>query len=92
MRPSTKQLLRCVTGGLVALLFAAGWLVQPARTQARKTIATGEDFDQAMKELSNWGRWGQDDELGAANLITPAKRKQAAGLGAVRKQVLDVAV
>jgi hypothetical protein len=28
-----------------------------------------------MKELSNWGRWGADDELGAANLITPAKRK-----------------
>ena len=33
-----------------------------------------------MKELSNWGRWGADDELGAANLITPAKRKQALAL------------
>jgi hypothetical protein len=33
-----------------------------------------------MKELSNWGRWGKDDELGAANLITPAKRKQAVTL------------
>ena len=33
-----------------------------------------------MKELSNWGRWGKDDQLGAINLITPAKRKQAAGL------------
>ena len=33
-----------------------------------------------MKELSNWGRWGPDDELGASNLITPAKRKQAAAL------------
>lgn len=33
-----------------------------------------------MKELSNWGRWGKDDELGAANLITPEKRKRAAGL------------
>jgi kynurenine formamidase len=33
-----------------------------------------------MKDLSNWGRWGPDDELGAANLITPAKRKQAAAL------------
>ena len=30
-----------------------------------------------MKDLSKWGRWGQDDELGAANLITPAKRKAA---------------
>ena len=30
-----------------------------------------------MKDLSNWGRWGQDDQMGAVNLITPAKRKQA---------------
>ena len=33
-----------------------------------------------MKEVSNWGRWGPDDEMGASNLITPAKRKQAAAL------------
>ena len=30
--------------------------------------------------LSNWGRWGDDDELGALNLITPEKRRQAAAL------------
>lgn len=30
--------------------------------------------------LSNWGRWGPDDELGTLNLITPDKRRQAAGL------------
>src|ERR1022692_3904177 len=35
------------------------------------------DVDRDMKELSNWGRWGKDDQLGAANLITAAKRKQA---------------
>jgi hypothetical protein len=47
---------------------------------ARPTIATQDDFRRAMKELSNWGRWGEQDELGAANLITPAKRKQALAL------------
>src|SRR5437762_1201753 len=36
--------------------------------------------DQWMHELSNWGRWGKDDQLGTVNLITPAKRKAAAGL------------
>ena len=30
--------------------------------------------------LSNWGRWGEDDQRGCLNLITPAKGKQAAGL------------
>src|SRR5215467_3921426 len=49
-------------------------------TSTHATIATEADFRKAMKELSNWGRWGNDDELGAANLITPAKRKQALAL------------
>lgn len=38
------------------------------------------DIDKMMTELSNWGRWGKDDQRGALNLITPAKRKQAAAL------------
>ena len=38
------------------------------------------DVDRYMKELSNWGRWGKQDQLGTYNLITPAKRKEAAAL------------
>jgi kynurenine formamidase len=30
-----------------------------------------------FEKLSNWGRWGPDDELGTPNLITPAKTKRA---------------
>lgn len=30
--------------------------------------------------LSNWGRWGADDELGTLNLVSPAKRIAAAQL------------
>ena len=33
-----------------------------------------------MKELSNWGRWGKTDQLGALNFITAEKRKDAAKL------------
>jgi len=33
-----------------------------------------------LKTLSNWGRWGADDQLGTINLITPAKRRHAARL------------
>jgi kynurenine formamidase len=33
-----------------------------------------------LKALSNWGRWGAEDELGTINLITPAKRAAAARL------------
>jgi kynurenine formamidase len=41
---------------------------------------TKETVDQWMKELSNWGRWGKEDQLGTINLITPAKAKQGAAL------------
>jgi kynurenine formamidase len=36
------------------------------------------DVEDMMTTLSNWGRWGKEDQLGALNLITPQKRKQAA--------------
>ena len=39
-----------------------------------------DDLARWKTELSNWGRWGPDDDLGALNLITNAKRREAAGL------------
>src|SRR3984957_3959931 len=55
--------------------------VPPAQAQTPSNHnATRADFDQMMTELSNWNRWGKDDQMGAVNLITPAKRKQALGL------------
>lgn len=41
---------------------------------------TKADVERQVEELSNWGRWGKDDELGSLNLITPEKRIQAAQL------------
>jgi hypothetical protein len=41
---------------------------------------TKEIINQWTEELSNWGRWGEDDELGTSNLITAQNRKEAASL------------
>lgn len=41
---------------------------------------TEADVLAYFEELSNWGRWGEDDALGTVNLVTPAKRVEAAGL------------
>ena len=41
---------------------------------------TTADVEGMMTSLSNWGRWGKNDELGTLNLITPKKRRQAAKL------------
>lgn len=34
-----------------------------------------------LDSLSNWGRWGKDDELGTINFITPEKIKKSLFLG-----------
>jgi kynurenine formamidase len=36
--------------------------------------------DKAAPQRRNWGRWGADDEVGALNLITPERVRDAAGL------------
>lgn len=41
---------------------------------------TPAQYEQWKVELSNWGRWGEDDEIGALNLITPEKRLEAVAL------------
>ena len=64
----------------VRLLVAAVLLVLYAAAQDNSRTLTKADIDRWMTELSNWNRWGQDDQMGTINLITPAKRKQAAAL------------
>ena len=49
-------------------------------TAADPHLTTKADIERWMTELSNWGRWGKTDQLGAVNLITPAKRREAAAL------------
>ena len=40
-------------------------------------IPTEEEVLGYFKSLSNWGRWGNDDQLGAPNLITADKTRRA---------------
>src|SRR5947207_15608230 len=72
--------MRILTIGLIVLGVVVSVPHAESKSDTRPVIANEEDFRRAMKELSNWGRWGNDDELGAANLITPAKRKLALAL------------
>lgn len=36
------------------------------------------EFHELAARVRNWGRWGDDDEIGTLNLITPAVRQRAA--------------
>ncbi|HEY2108165.1 MAG TPA: cyclase family protein [Candidatus Binataceae bacterium] len=41
---------------------------------------TSAEVKGLFEKLSNWGKWGKDDERGALNFITDAKRAAAAAL------------
>jgi hypothetical protein len=49
-------------------------------TQRPDVRITLNDLSRWESELSNWGRWGPDDQRGTLNLITPAMTRRAAGL------------
>ena len=51
-----------------------------AQGPATRPLVTPAEYERWQVELSNWGRWGKDDEMGTLNLISAAKRKAAAAL------------
>ena len=59
---------------------AVGKLSSQSATPPPGRTVTEAEYERWKMELTNWGRWGQDDQIGALNLITPAKRRQAAAI------------
>ena len=45
-----------------------------------RRVPTREEVLAYLKEDSNWGRWGKDDQKGAVNMVTGQKRAAAARL------------
>ena len=43
-------------------------------------IPTEETVLEYFNTLSNWGRWGAEDQLGTLNFLTPEKTRRAVGL------------
>ncbi len=68
----------------LALLISVIALSRPASGQLQDGSSdrdvTSAQYEQWKVELSNWGRWGEDDEIGALNLITREKRLEAVAL------------
>ncbi len=75
-----RYLISAITVALASSALAqsrSGAANAPGDPQHQVTLA---EYNRWKTELSNWGRWGKDDQLGALNLVTPAKRRQAAAL------------
>jgi kynurenine formamidase len=47
---------------------------------AERPLPTEQEVKSWLRDRRNWGRWGKDDQRGAMNLVTPAKRAAAARL------------
>jgi kynurenine formamidase len=79
-----SRLARATVGALTvaAGVALAGAQVAPQSQAPAPTRAprNAEEFDQLFHQIKNWGRWGSNDQLGAANLVTEAKKRQAASL------------
>ncbi|MGE0704878.1 MAG: cyclase family protein [Vicinamibacterales bacterium] len=58
----------------------AGTAGSAAAATATRSPRNMEEFDAFFKKISNWGRWGADDQRGSVNLVTPEKSRQAAAL------------
>jgi kynurenine formamidase len=67
----------------LSVIVAAGGQPAPSSHAPRNAA----EFDVMFQQIKNWGRWGKDDELGSANLVTPAKRKQAIALARTGESV-----
>ncbi len=72
-----KSLTKITEGFGLLLFLVLGSAIVSAQTAEPVSRA---QFDQWMQDISNWGRWGDEDELGTLNLITPQKRIEAAQL------------
>lgn len=79
--PAMKLL---VTAGVGVVAMALSIFSTSVRGQDKVSTdgpkVTAAEFERIFRENNNWGRWGKDDALGTINLITDAKRKQAAAL------------
>lgn len=68
--------------GLIGAALAAAGVaaLRPGAAEAADlpAVACDADIDRLLPELSNWGRWGPEDQLGALNFITTEMRVEAA--------------
>ena len=59
---------------------AVGAGTAAAGAQSDPRMPTAAEVESWYTDRRNWGRWGDDDQMGAINLITPEKSAAAAAL------------
>ena len=76
---SRRSFLESSLAGLAAAFLAPAVTAETATAETHR-IMTDDDIERLLPQLSNWGRWGREDQLGTLNYITPQTRLRAAAL------------
>ena len=75
--PIRREVLgAALTGVLAAATPRADALASPNAWP----VENDDDLERVLPALSNWGRWGPDDQIGTLNLMTAAIRLDASRL------------
>lgn len=72
--------MAAITTSSLLLVLAAAWPTTAGAQAAAPPPLGAAEIREIFDELSNWGRWGANDQRGTLNLVTPAKRRQGAAL------------
>ena len=67
-----------VVGSIMTMAGRGPAAAQSQKASGQRETLTKAQFDEVFKQVSNWGRWGKNDQLGTLNLITPAVKREAA--------------
>ena len=58
-------------------MLAVGCASAPGTTAIHASVASDRDIDTLLPRLTNWGRWGEADQLGTLNYITAGTIRSA---------------
>ena len=61
---------------------------EPSRlSTSTRAPRNAAEFDELFQQVSNWGRWGKDDQLGAMNLVTAGQTRRRSALREIGETV-----
>lgn len=72
--------MKAAMNGLIISLLLSIIPFSANSTESQPEAISLKQLEALFDEISNWGRWGEADELGTLNLITPKIKARAAAL------------
>ena len=79
VKSGRRDFVKALLIGTASAALGPGQIVSGQRAVFPK-VENDADIERLLPQLTNWGRWGKEDQLGTLNYITPTERLRAARL------------